>query len=440
MAVREHPQIDQLFPFQARASCFNYLKEWCGYGDYEPISEERYAIMIKNTENGRDRTAITTGIEFQKNRLQMIVLETMVALCSDPITETLDDDLELPIVISFDTEDLLAWIEALFNSDNTTVRNLGVRALENLLEKNRQNSKLFKDVAFQCVSHHSHSSVAVLYYTTLCKSVLKLDDLVLDEDELVSLGLYGLVADKEDTRTYAVDLLSAVETKLHNSSYTKVFKERLANSSKTVYKSTAKEISSIFAELLSQELCLRIFSSLVRILDLFPFEIKRDLLVLMVPWVNKFTLKSVEELDTFMVLNNLFFITIDLNDSLPNEVEQLWISLGKGNSFQNIHVSLEYIINSSMNHCNPLFVQYSRDIVLYLANIPGGIGLLDTLLNNLEPKCMVPSTKHTFIEPMNNNKYSFLGNIWERLNYNGKRIIFSKAQLSICLLYTSRCV
>lgn len=176
---------------------------------------------------------------------------------------------------------------------------------------------------------------------------MKLDDLVLDEDELVSLGLYGLVADKEDTRTYAVDLLSAVETKLHNSSYTKVFKERLANSSKTVYKSTAKEISSIFAELLSQELCLRIFSSLVRILDLFPFEIKRDLLVLMVPWVNKFTLKSVEELDTFMVLNNLFFITIDLNDSLPNEVEQLWISLGKGNSFQNIHVSLEYIINSS---------------------------------------------------------------------------------------------
>lgn len=163
---------------------------------------------------------------------------------------------------------------------------------------------------------------------------MKLDDLVLDEDELVSLGLYGLVADKEDTRTYAVDLLSAVETKLHNSSYTKVFKERLANSSKTVYKSTAKEISSIFAELLSQELCLRIFSSLVRILDLFPFEIKRDLLVLMVPWVNKFTLKSVEELDTFMVLNNLFFITIDLNDSLPNEVEQLWISLARGIPFK----------------------------------------------------------------------------------------------------------
>lgn len=434
MAVREHPLIDELFPFQARASCFNFLKEWCGYGEYEPISEERYAIMIKNTESGRDRTAITTGIEFQKNRLQMIVLETMVVLCSDPITQTLDDDLELPIVISFDTEDLLAWIEALFDSDNTTVKNLGVRALENLLDKNRENFKLFRDVAFQCVSHHSHPSVAVLYYTTLCKSVLKLDNLVLDEDELVSLGLYGLVADKEDTRTFAVDLLSAVETKLHNSSYTKVFKERLANSSKTVYKSTAKEISSIFAELLSQDLCLRIFSSLVRILDLFPFEIKRDLLVLMVPWVNKFTLKSLEELDTFMVLNNLFYITIDLNDSLPNEVEQLWISLGKGNSFQNIHVSLEYIINSSMNHCNPLFVQYARDIVLYLANIPGGIGLLDTLLNNLEPKYMVPLAKHTFNEPMNNNKYSFLGNIWERLNYNGKRIIFSKAQLSIIFL------
>ncbi|QLL31427.1 hypothetical protein HG536_0B02900 [Torulaspora globosa] len=421
-------------PFAARASCFNYLKEWCGYGEYAYVAEERYATMIRNVSNSRDRTTITAGIEFQKSRLEKVALECMVVLCSDPITEKLNSGSDLPIIVSFDIGGLLSWIEALFNASDEAVRLIGVRALENLLGKNKENSKLFRDVALQCVSYHKQPIVSTLYYTTFCKIVLEMDDLILDEDELVSLGLYGLVSDKEETRTYAVDLLCVVESQLHNSSYTKVFKERLASTSKSVYKSTAKEISSIFAELLSQDLCLKIFSNLVRILGLFAFDIKKDLLILMVPWVNKFILKSFDEPDTFMALNNLFYITIDLNDKLPLEVEQLWISLGKGNSLQNIHVSLEYIITLSINHRNPAFVQHAKDVVLYLANVPGGIGLIDTLLQNLEPKYMVPVNTVSTIAPADNGKFSFVADIWGRLDYHGKSITFSKAHLSIIFL------
>lgn len=433
-AIKAKGLLGQSFPFAARASCFNYLKEWCGYGEHAYIAEERYTAMIKSTSNSRDRTAITAGIEFQKSRLEKIALETMVVLCSDPITERISEDSDLPIIVSFDIGGLLSWVEALFNANEEAIRAIGVRALENLLGKNKNNSKLFRDVALQCVSYHSKPIVTRLYYTTLCKIVLDMDDLILDEDELVSLGLYGLVSDKEDTRTYAVDLLCVVESQLHSSSYTKVFKERLASSSKAVYKSTAKEVSSIFAELLSQDLCLKIFSNLGRILDLFAFDIKKDLLILMVPWVNKFILKSFDEPDTFMALNNLFYITIDLNDELPLEVEQLWISLGKGNSLQNIHVSLEYIITLSINHRNPAFVQHAKDVVLYLSNVPGGIGLIDTLLQNLEPKCMIPSTSISTVAPSDTGKFSFVANIWDRLNYQGKSITFSKAHLSIIFL------
>ncbi|CCD25338.1 Tao3p NDAI_0F00190 [Naumovozyma dairenensis CBS 421] len=432
--IRTHSLLDQLFPFQARTSTFNYLKEWCGYGEYAHVATERYKIMIQKSESNRDKTAVSSGIEFQRTKLEMLALETMVTLCSDPITKKIEDIPNVPIVLSFDSAALLSWIEALFDSNNETVRNLGVEALENLLDKNTNNAKLFKAVSLQCISSHTHPSVSVLYYTTLCKSVLKLDDLILEEGELVSLGLYGIVSDREETRIYAVDLLSAVETKLHNSSYAKVFKERLANSSKTVYKSTAKEISSIFAELLSQDLCLKIFCNLTRMLDLFPFEAKRDLLVLIVPWVNRFTLKSIEELETFMILNNLFYITIELNNVLLAEIEQLWISLGKGNSFQNIHVSLEYILQLSILHGNPIFVQYARDVVLYLSNVPGGIGVMDSLLNNLEPKAMIPDHKKRIVEPDTTDDSFFVANIWESLNYQGKAIMFSKAQLSIIFL------
>lgn len=432
--VKENGLSNQLFPFQARASCFNYLKEWCGYGEHAFVAEERYKSMIKNTGNRRDRTAVTAGIEFQRSRLEKVTLETMVVLCSEPITERLEDASHLAIVVSFDTTGLLSWIEALFNADSETIKAIGMRALENLLEKNKENAQIFRDVALQCVSFHSQPNVARLYFTTLCKVVLNMENLILEENELVSLGLYGLVSDEEHTRGYAVDLLSVVESQLHNSSYTKVFKERLASTSKAVYKSTAKEISSIFAELLSQDMCLEIFSNLVRVLNLFPFDRKKDLLVLMTPWVNQFTLKAIDDLDTFMVLNNLFYITIDLNDELPLEVEQLWISLGKGNSFQNIHVSLEYIMTMSINHRNPAFVEHARDVVLYLANVPGGIGLVDSLLQNLEPKSMIPVANQPSLEPSNNHKFSFIADIWQKLNYHGKSITFSKAHLSIIFL------
>ena len=434
-AIRGHKLVHELFPFQARVSCFNFLKEWCGYGDYAYIADERYAYFIQMAETEREKTTITAGIEFQKARLEMVALEAMVMLVADPIVETLNDVPDTPVVISFDIEGLLTWVEALFNSESSNVRNIGVLALENLLQTNTKNAKLFKSVATQCISYHTRPSVAVLYYTTLCNAVLKLDDLILDEDELVSLGLYGLVSEKEDTRVYAVDLLSAVETKLHSSSYTKVFKERIANSSKMVYRSTAFEISSVFAELLSQDFCLRIFSSLVRILELFPFSIKKDLLVLMTPWVNKFTLKSLDDLDTFMVLNNFFYVTLTLNDRLPKEVEQLWMALGKGNSLQNIHICLDYVIKASIDSKSSDFVQTARDVVLYLSSVPGSLGIVDILLANLDPKQMVPTAERQITEPVDKmKKYSFIANIKDYLNSDEGSFTFSKAQLSIIFL------
>lgn len=432
--IRERPNLDYLFPFQARASCFNYLKEWCGYGEYAYIAEERYASMIRKTPNQRDRTAVAAGVEFQKGRLQTIALETMVVLCSDSFTKTLDNVPDLPVIISFDTAGLLSWIEALFLSEDESIRKLGVLALTNALSNNRENAQFFRDVTVQCISHHSNPGISNLYYTTLCKSLLEMKDFILEEEELVSLGLCGIIAFQEETRSYAADLLSAVETKLRSTSYTKVFKERLGSSSRTVYIATAKEITSIFADLLSQDLSLKIFSNIVRVLILFPPDLKKYYLILLVPWVNKFSLKTVDDIDTFMVLNNLFYITIELNHKLPMEVEQLWVSLGKGNSFQNIYVSLEYIMAMSINHRNPRFVQIARDVVLYLANVPGSIGLVDALTKNLDPKSIIPIAKTAINEPKESDKYSFIANIWEQLNYKGKTVTFSRTHLSIIFL------
>ncbi|SCW02012.1 LAFE_0E12200g1_1 [Lachancea fermentati] len=433
LAIKRHPLMEELFPFEARASCLNFLKEWCGYGQYSSTSKERYDVM-KGSEHTRDRSTLVTAIEFERSKLEIVALETMVNLCSDSITKTIYEIPDTPILISFDIAGLMSWIDALFSSREIRIKNFGVSALKNLLENNKSNSQLYKNVLMQYSLHNLDTSVASLYYSAVCESLLNMENLILPEEDLVSLGLSGLYNENSEVRSYSIDLLSVIETKIHKSSYTKVFKERLANDSKTVYKSTAKEISTIFAELPSSEVRLQIFSKMCQSIEFLKSELKQDILILLVPWVHKFVLKSVEHLGTFMVLSNLFAITVELNDRYPMETEQLWISLGKGNGFQNIHVALDYIMTTSINYRNPGFVNKAKDVILYLANVPSGMGVIDSFLINLEPKHMIPETFKSAAEPINDGRYAYIANIWTMIRYRGKEVIFSKAQLSIVFL------
>ena len=287
----------------------------------------------------------------------------MTNLCCDTITKTITDVPERPVVISFDISGLVCWIDSLFSSNDERVCRLGTIALKGLLENNKENLQLYKDILIQYSLHNLDTRAATFYYTAVCESLLTMETFILPEDDVVSLGLSGLYNESSDIRSYSIDLLSAVETKSYNSSYTKVFKERLANDSKTVYKSTAKEISTIFAEIPSAEVRLKIFSLMCRSINYLKSELKQDILTLLVPWVHKFTLKSIEDTGTYMVLNNLFAMTVEHSNRYPMEIEQLWISLGKGNGFQNIHVALDYILTTSISFRNPVFVKRAKEVV-----------------------------------------------------------------------------
>ncbi|KAH3901318.1 Tao3p SCDLUD_002809 [Saccharomycodes ludwigii] len=435
-AIVGHPDIMQeLFPFEARTSCFNYLMEWCGYGQYSKLCKEMYSQMLKHYHGTRDITSVATSLEFYRTKLETSSLECMVTLLQGPVTYEFNPigDSE-PIVISFDINDLLIWINSLFSSDEPNLRQYGCSALRNLLQNNVENKDLYNRVLKQCFFHSVSLDVTELYYKTICESLLKGElKMTINEDDAVTLGLYGIISENRDIRTYAIDLLSTIESELHNSSYTKVFKERIANDSKTVYKATAKEISNIFAELPTQEQRLKLYSKLCLVLELLTFDLKHDLLILLLPWVHKFVLKNSDELDTFMVLNNTVGITVMCNDIFPMEVEQLWISLGKGNSFQNLHVASDYIIKTSILSRNPEYVKVCKDIILYLSNVPGGLGVVDKLLNSLEPKFTIPNTRSVFRIP-ENTKYDNITDVFRLINYTGKDVHFSRAQISTIFL------
>ena len=87
-AVRINPSTEKFLPFEARASCFNYLKEWCGYGQYTTISAQRYRLMAMSSQKNVDDAAFATALEFQKSKLEIVALESMIILCSGEVSKT----------------------------------------------------------------------------------------------------------------------------------------------------------------------------------------------------------------------------------------------------------------------------------------------------------------------------------------------------------------
>ena len=81
-----------------------------------------------------------------------------------------------------------------------------------------------------------------------------------------------------------------------------------------------------------------------------------------------------------------------------------------------------------------MFVKRAKEVVLYLANVPGGLGVIDSFMINLEPKHMIPETSQSKTIPGIEEKYAYVANIWKLLGYRGKEIVFSKAQLSIIFM------
>ena len=45
---RSEKDVDNFLPFEGKISCFNYLMEWCNYGEYKRLCQQRYDNIIKS--------------------------------------------------------------------------------------------------------------------------------------------------------------------------------------------------------------------------------------------------------------------------------------------------------------------------------------------------------------------------------------------------------
>ena len=58
--------LEKWLPFEARVACFNYLKEWCGYGDSSAVTEERYNAIISRIKTEKAGPSALAILEIER--------------------------------------------------------------------------------------------------------------------------------------------------------------------------------------------------------------------------------------------------------------------------------------------------------------------------------------------------------------------------------------
>lgn len=423
---------NEWLPFEARVSCFTFLEEWCGYGKSSIISKQRYAQMVKHTTNAQELTALNSAIEFEKQILSMAATKTMVALLNGKIQE-----LRGQTLLKFDLPGLLSWIDLLFASPNDRIQSLAKKALKSMFEFNSTDQELFAEVFKKCIFDQK-TSIIEKYFVIIAEALMNpKESYPLKRHQVLLFALYGIGFNSYEIRAPAINLLVHAEKTLFNQDYSSTFAERVKNKNKTIYKRALLDVSTYFASSYSDENFFLI-SELTKYFHIVSFESRRDLLTILLPWLQTVELNVYDDRDdwidikSYMVLSNLFEITIKFSDAIPNEIEALWISLANGNNLNNVQAILNFSIQTSLMKRNPLFVEFASKVLVYVST--SNMTLVDILSPYIDHKNMVPPKPKILSTPEDDLDLPYVADIWKVLDYPGKDAVFSLGHLALIFL------
>ncbi|CDK29043.1 unnamed protein product [Kuraishia capsulata CBS 1993] len=436
LGIKEFNDIEKWLPFEARTGCFTYLEEWCGYGQYTEFEDTRYKYMLKSVSTLKDNVTLSATIELERIALEYTAISCMASLCSSPITQTVQDG-DKSIVMSFDIGGMINWIDGLFGSKNERIRFLGRKALLSLLLVNSQVGGIANEIIKRCYTYHEEDTALESYFLTLAEAFIEGAQFPYEVYQPLALSLFSAGSDNFEVRKAAAKLLAYTEKKFYNTSMSEAFIESVSSRTKVIYKRALFNLSSHFASA-HPEQNFKIISELTMLFHMVGNEPRRDILAVLLPWVQTVELNMSEgnpnHANSDMVLNNLFEITIKFSDKIQNEVEALWVALATGSNGNNIKEIYQFITSNSLERRNPIFVEYARQVVVYMSSTLAGADLIDMLVSNLEPKSMVPGHQKSLPLPPKSDDLPYVADLWRSLNYSGKEAVFSLGQLSMIFL------
>lgn len=300
-------------------------------------------------------------------------------------------------MLQFDVGRMLAWIEIIFNTLSDKWHAIGRRALKNLILHNKEHSYLLERSVEMCYVTERPKALES-YFEVVTGILIDHPDYPLGFWRILGAVLVTLGSPKREIRMKSAKLLRILEERQQKNSRLQDFDISISDKTTAVYKLAQFETSKRLAQQHS-DLAFILFSEFsLHFKNLRP-DSQRNLVAAILPWVQTIELQvdpnGGPTAKSYMLLANLFEITIRSSSILPNEVQALWQALATGPHGGNVQLVLDFVISLCLERKEQNFVDYAKQVVVFLSGTPAGSKVIEFFMMQVGPKNMVQERKDT---------------------------------------------
>ncbi|KAN0083770.1 Cell morphogenesis N-terminal domain containing protein [Elaphomyces granulatus] len=423
-------------PFESRKSAFSLMEDWCGYSPNQAQISQREDNMRKfamthQHETGELRNT-AAAMEIEKKNLRAAALGAMASLCAGPISITTESG----SVLQFDVGRMLSWIDIIFNTLSDKWHAIGRRALKNLIVHNKGYPYLLERSVEMCYVADGPKALES-YFEVVTRVLIEHTDYPFAFWRILGAVLYTLGNQKREIRMKSARLLRTLEERLQKSSRLQDFDISISDKTTAVYKLAQFETSKRLAKQ-HADLAFTIFSEFSSHFKNLQPDGQRNMVAAILPWVQTIELQvdpsGGPTARSYMLLANLFEITIRCGTILPNEVQALWQALATGPHGGNVQLVLDFIISLCLDRKEQNFVEYAKQIVVFLSGTPAGSKVIEFFLMQVVPKNMVQERKDTIPTPPDARGLTYVADLGNVLPVGNKQAGLSLGQVSMIFL------
>ncbi|GAB1728342.1 hypothetical protein NU195Hw_g2736t1 [Hortaea werneckii] len=424
------------FSFQARQATFSLVENWCGFSPNETQlrrhEDHLRRSLLDREQDLRSRGIINSAIEKEKNELQTAALSAMAALCAGPLNFVADNK----ILMQFDVRRMLSWISAIFEAPSDRTHAIGRRALQNLIVHNLDQPSLMAQTMRMCYIARSPKALTS-YFEVVTKVLIENTIVTTPFWKILCAGLYTLGNEDSNIRMKSARLLRNLEERQGKTSKLQDLDISVSDKTTAVYKLAQFEVSRRLAKQ-HPELAFHVFSEFSAYFNELQPDHQRNMVSGMLPWIQTIEL----QLDpnggptptSYMLLVNLFEITVKISITMHNEIQALWQALATGPYAGNVQLVLDFIIRICLDRKEHNFVIYAKQIVVFLSKTPAGARVIEYLLLQICPKTMVQERREPLQAPTDTANLPYIADLAVVLPSGAKQNGLSLGQLCMILL------
>ncbi|KAL1303542.1 hypothetical protein AAFC00_006915 [Neodothiora populina] len=436
-AIQRTKDPQRWMPFQVRKAAFIMMEDWCGFSPNQSQIRHKENHMrrsvLEQEHDTRNHGNATAKMEIEKKELRTAALSAMAALCAGPIIVASDGN----VTMQFDVQRMLRWVDGIFESASDRNHATGRRALKNLLTHNAEQNFLLARSIEECYNAKNPKSL-LSYFDVVTQVLTDGSGEEMPFWKVLSAALYTLGNESADVRMKSARLLRTLEERLGKSSKLQDLDISISDRTTAVYKLAQFEISRRLAKQHS-DLAFHVFSEFTKHFGGLMPDHQRNMVAAMLPWIQTIELQVLPDnggptASSYMLMVNLFEITARSSATLHNEIQALWQALATGPYGGNVQVVLDFIIAVCLDRREQNFVDYAKQVVVFLSTTAAGLKVVEFLLNQIKPHAMIAQKETPRTMPQDLTNLPYTADMALVLPMGNRQSGLSLGQLALMLL------